>query len=85
MPTPLTDRDHAMLDFERDWWKFRGSKEQAIRDTFGMSATRYWQALNALIDTPAALVADPVLVRRLQRVRTQRLQQRGAARRLASC
>ena len=50
------------------WWKFAGAKEQAV-DKFGMSATRYYQTLNALIDDPAALAQDPLLVKRLRRLR----------------
>ena len=65
----LSDRDRAILAFERRWWRFAGAKEQAIRDEFGESATRYHQELNALMDKPAALEADPVLVNRLRRRR----------------
>ena len=53
----LTRRDRDILAFERQWWKYAGAKEQAIRELFDMSATRYYQVLNALIDTPAALTA----------------------------
>jgi hypothetical protein len=77
---PLSERDTAILDFERQWWKFAGAKEQAIRDLFGMSATRYYQVLNALIDRPEALAHDPMLVKRLQRMRAQRQRQRTARR-----
>src|SRR6266566_4421655 len=51
----LTRRDREILMFERQWWKYAGAKEQAIRELFDMSGTRYYQVLNALIDTPAAL------------------------------
>jgi hypothetical protein len=68
----LTDTETAILEFERHWWKYAGAKETAIRETFGMSATVYYQRLNALIDKPAALAADPMLVRRLVRLRDQR-------------
>ncbi len=78
----LSDRDLAMLGFERQWWKYAGAKEQAVRDLFDMSATRYYQVLNALIDRPEALVADPMLVKRLRRLRATRQQAR-SARRLA--
>jgi hypothetical protein len=61
-----------MLAFERQWWRRPGAKETAIRDSFGMTPTRYYQVLNALVDTPAALATDPVLVKRLRRVRTGR-------------
>jgi hypothetical protein len=65
----LTDDQRAILDFERQWWQQAGAKEQAIRDSFEMSPTRYYQTLNALLDPPAALTYDPPLVHRLQRVR----------------
>ena len=68
----LTDRDRAILAFERQWWKYAGAKEAAIRDLFDMTATRYYQILNALIDEPAAMVADPMLVKRLRRLRRHR-------------
>jgi Protein of unknown function (DUF3263) len=58
-----------MLDFERRWWRQPGAKEQAIRDTFAMSPTRYYQTLNALLDLPAAASHDAGLVHRLQRLR----------------
>ena len=76
----LTERDRAILDFERQWWKYAGAKEQAVRDLFDMSATRYYQVLNALIDSPAALVHDPMLVKRLRRMRTSRQRARTARR-----
>lgn len=76
----LSDRDREILGFERQWWKYAGAKEQAVRDQFDMSATRYYQVLNALIDRPEALEADPLLVRRLRRLRSQRQRQRSARR-----
>jgi hypothetical protein len=76
----LTRRDREILGFERQWWKYAGAKEQAIRELFDMSATRYYQVLNALIDTPAALAADPMLVKRLRRLRASRQRQRSARR-----
>jgi hypothetical protein len=69
-----------MLDFERQWWKYAGAKEQAVRENFDMSATRYYQVLNALIDRPEALAHDPLLVRRLRRLRATRQRQRSARR-----
>jgi hypothetical protein len=74
----LTERDIEMLDFERTWWKHAGVKEQAIRDRFDMSATRYYQLLNELLERPAALTHDPILVKRLKRLRTYRQRQRVA-------
>jgi hypothetical protein len=76
----LTRRDREILTFERQWWKYAGAKEQAVRELFDMSATRYYQVLNALIDTPAALSADPLLVKRLRRLRASRQRQRSARR-----
>jgi hypothetical protein len=76
----LSSRDAAMLDFERQWWKYAGAKEQAVREKFDMSSTRYYQVLNALIDRPEALAHDPLLVRRLRRLRATRQRQRSARR-----
>jgi hypothetical protein len=74
----LTERDEAILAFERQWWRHAGAKEQAIRQDFGLSAARYYQLLGALIDSPAALAHDPMLVKRLQRLRDARAAARTA-------
>ncbi|WP_029292057.1 DUF3263 domain-containing protein [Cellulomonas sp. HZM] len=79
----LSERDEQILAFERQWWKYAGAKEQAVRELFDMSATRYYQVLNALIDDPAALAQDPMLVKRLRRMRSSRQRAR-TARRLGS-
>ncbi|MGI5204472.1 DUF3263 domain-containing protein [Spirillospora sp. CA-108201] len=76
----LSERDRRILAFERQWWKYAGAKEQAVRETFDMSATRYYQLLNILIDRPEALECDPMLVKRLRRMRTQRQRSRAARR-----
>ena len=76
----LTERDRMLLEFERQWWKYAGAKENAIRELFDMSATRYYQVLNALIDSEAALAFDPMLVKRLRRMRAERQKQRSARR-----
>jgi hypothetical protein len=76
----LTRREREILAFERQWWKYAGAKEQAIRDLFDMSATRYYQVLNALIDRPESLAADPMLVKRLRRLRASRQRARSARR-----
>ncbi|WP_020574391.1 DUF3263 domain-containing protein [Actinopolymorpha alba] len=76
----LSERDQQILTFERQWWKYAGAKEQAIRDQFGMSATRYYQVLNALIDRSDALAFDPLLVKRLRRLRSSRQRARAARR-----
>ena len=65
----LTDRDRAILDLERSWFRYAGAKETAVREQFDMSMPRYLQVLHALIDTPEALAYDAQLVRRLQRRR----------------
>ncbi|MER5458210.1 DUF3263 domain-containing protein [Micromonospora sp. NPDC002389] len=75
-PAGLSERDREILAFERQWWRHAGAKEQAIRDRFGLSATRYYQLLNGLLDNPAALAADPVLVGRLVRLRASRARNR---------
>ena len=76
----LSARDGEILEFERQWWKYAGAKEQAIREKFDMSSARYYQVLNALIDRPEALAADPLLVRRLRRLPASRQRQRQARR-----
>ena len=76
----LSERDQGILAFERQWWKYAGAKEQAVRELFDMSATRYYQVLNALIDRPEALAADPMLVKRLRRLRASRQRARSARR-----
>jgi hypothetical protein len=74
----LSRREHEMLTFERQWWRRPGAKETAIRDRFDLTPTRYYQVLNALVDRPAALAADPLLVRRLRRVRAARQRTRSS-------
>jgi len=76
----LSERDQEILAFERQWWKYAGAKEQAIRELFDMSGTRYYQVLNALIDRPEALAHDPMLVKRLRRLRASRQRARSARR-----
>src|SRR3954447_5667023 len=77
-PGGLSRREHEMLTFERQWWRQAGAKETAIRDRFGVPPTRYYQVLNALVDRPDALAADPLLVRRLRRLRTARQRTRSS-------
>lgn len=76
----LTRREHDILAFERQWWKYAGSKEEAIKELFGLSATRYYQVLNALVERPDALAVDPMLVKRLRRMRATRLKAKAARR-----
>ena len=83
MPIPsagLSDEQAALLDFEKNWWSLSGSKESEIRERFGISPTRYYQLLNALIDSEDALSHDPLLVKRLRRLRETRQRERTARR-----
>lgn len=75
-PVSLSLRELEMLAFERQWWRRPGAKETAIREQFQVSPTRYYQALNALVERADALAADPLLVRRLRRLRSARQRQR---------
>ena len=79
----LDERSRRILDFEREWWRYAGAKEQAVREQFQVSPTRYYQLLNRVIDDDDALAYDPMLVKRLRRLRTARQRQR-AARRLGA-
>lgn len=76
----LDRREREILAFEAQWWKYAGAKEQAIRELFDMSATRYYQVLNALVDKPEAMAVDPLLVKRLRRLRSSRQRTRAARR-----
>ena len=76
----LTEREMAILDFEKSWWQARAPKETEIRERFNLSAARYYQLLHALIDRPEALEHDPLLVKRLRRLREQRQRTRSASR-----
>lgn len=78
-PVPLTERDKAILDFERSWWTEGGVKETAIRERFSLSASRYYDLLGELMDSPEAMAHDPLLVRRLRRLRDARRRARSEA------
>lgn len=78
--TGLSERDREIIAFERQWWKYAGSKETAIKELFDMSSTRYYQVLNSLIDHPGALAHDPMLIKRLRRLRASRQRARSARR-----
>jgi hypothetical protein len=75
----LDRRSTEVLDFEREAWKLKVTKERAIRERFGFSPSRYHQLLHRIIDRPEALVYDPMLVRRLRRVREVRRRARTAS------
>lgn len=65
-------RIRRVLDFEGGWTSHGGAKARAIRAEFGWTTTRYYQVLDGLLETPEALRHDPMLVRRLLRVREGR-------------
>lgn len=77
---PLSELERDVLMFERQWWKYAGAKETAIRESFDMSATRYYQVLNALIDRADAIAYAPMTVKRLRRLRDDRQRRRAGAR-----
>lgn len=69
----LSDLEIRILEFESNWWRFAGAKESAIKELFDLSAPRYYQLLNDLIDREDALTAAPMLVKRLRRLREARV------------
>ena len=75
-PESLSDLEIRILDFERSWWRHAGVKESAIKELFNLTPPAYYQALNNLIDRDDALVAQPMLVKRLRRLRDARVQAR---------
>lgn len=77
---PLAETEIAMLALEHERWKYPGAKETAIHERFGLSATLYYRALHHLIDRPEALAHDPLLVKRLRRMRDGRRRARSAER-----
>ena len=79
-PGMLSDREPAILDFEKSWWQAKAAKEIEIRDRFDMSASRYYQILYSLFDLLFLLSHCLLLVKRLRRMREQRQRNRSAAR-----
>ena len=76
----LTDEQRALLDFEREHWRYPAGKESEVRERFGLSLAGYHRRLNALLDEPAALTHAPATVRRLRRLRQTRLAARRQSR-----
>ena len=76
----LGERERSVLAFERQWWRHAGAKEEAIRRQFGVGPTAYYQLLSRLLDDPAAIAYDPMLVKRLQRQRASRRRRRSGDR-----
>ena len=73
MHSGLSDLESRILDFEASWWRYAGAKESAIKELFDLTAPRYYQLLNDLIDRDDALLASPMLVKRLRRLREARM------------
>jgi hypothetical protein len=78
MHVGLSELELRILDFEASWWRYAGAKEAAIKELFELSAARYYQLLNDLIDRDDALAASPMLVKRLRRLREARMNTRTA-------
>lgn len=72
VPVALSDRDKAILEFERTFWTLDGQKDELVEERFGCDVAAYYQHLNELIDQPEALEEDPLVVRRLRRLRDRR-------------
>jgi Protein of unknown function (DUF3263) len=68
----LTELEVRILEFEKNWWRYAGAKESAIKELFDLTPPAYYQLLNNLIDRPDALAAAPMLVKRLRRIREAR-------------
>jgi hypothetical protein len=69
----LSDLEVRILDFERQWWRYAGAKENGIKEQFNLSAREYYELLNNLIDREDALAASPLLIKRLRRLREARI------------
>jgi Protein of unknown function (DUF3263) len=68
----ISERHQAMLEFERTFWTYDEPKEAVIRARFQCSADDYYTELTELLEQPAAMTHDPLVVRRLQRQRVRR-------------
>ncbi len=76
----LSELEIKMLDFERQWWRYAGAKESAIKELFDLTPPAYYQMLNNLIDREDAVLAEPILVKRLRRLRESRTAARSSTR-----
>jgi hypothetical protein len=74
----LSEQQRRILDFETRTFIGAGAKEQAIREEFGLGATAYYQQLNAMLGSQAALAHNPALVKRLLRLRARHQRIRSA-------
>ena len=75
----LSEFEVKMLEFERSWWRHAGVKESSIKELFNLTPPAYYQLLNNLIDREAAVMAEPILVKRLRRPRDSRTQARSSS------
>ena len=75
----LTELEVRILDFERQWWRYAGAKESSIKELFDLTPPAYYQLLNNLIDRDEALLAQPMLVKRLRRLREARTEARSSS------
>jgi hypothetical protein len=74
----LSELEVKMLEFERSWWRHAGVKESSIKELFNLTPPAYYQLLNNLIDREEALMAEPILVKRLRRLRESRTEARSS-------
>jgi len=77
--TGLSELEVKMLEFERSWWRHAGVKESSIKELFNLTPPAYYQLLNNLIDREDALMAEPILVKRLRRLRESRTEDRSSS------
>ena len=78
----LSGLESRVLEFEKQWWRYAGAKESSIKELFDLTPPAYYQLLNNLIDRPEALLSQPMLVKRLRRLRESRTEARAAGFRL---
>lgn len=76
----LTELHREILEFERDWVAYAGTKDEVVRERFGLTPTDYHRLLNRIIDLPEAEDHEPRVVRRLRRRRSVRHEERAARR-----
>ena len=74
----LTVRESMAITLAARRYKHGGAKDSDILDQLGMTPTRFWQYVNALLDRPDVLAAYPSEVKRLQRLRDQRRRARAS-------
>ena len=75
----LSELEIKLLEFENNWWRHAGSKESAIKELFNLTPPAYYQLLNNLIDRQEAIMAQPILVKRLRRIRDARTTARSSS------